>query len=51
MDHIIFVHPSVDGHLGYFQILGYCKEYCSEHSGTCVFLSYGISQGAQLGTL
>lgn len=33
--HVLFNHSSVDGHVGYFYVLGYCDTYCCEWVVTC----------------
>jgi len=42
--YIFFIHLSVDGHLGCFLCLGYCKYCCSEHWGAGIFSNYGFLQ-------
>ena len=34
---ILFIHSAVDGHLGCFHNLGYCKYRCYKHWSTCIF--------------
>ena len=44
MYHIFFIHSSVDGHLGCFHVLGYCRQCCNKLWGMCIFLNYGFLQ-------
>ena len=39
----IFIHSSVNGHLGYFQVLVIVK-CCNKHWGVCIFLNDGFLQ-------
>ena len=39
MDHVLFIHSSVDGHVGGFHILAVVNSGCYEHRGMCVFLN------------
>ena len=41
MYHTFFIHFSIDEHLGCFCV-DYCKQFCIEHWGACVFLNYGF---------
>ena len=36
--HILFIHSSVHGHLGFSSLFGYSEEWCYEHSCTRFFL-------------
>ena len=42
MYYILFIHSSVNGHLGCFPCPGYCEQRYSEHWWVCVFLNYGF---------
>ena len=39
ISHIIFIHSSVNEHLGCFHDLAIKKQCCWEHGGTCIFLN------------
>ena len=40
MYHIFFIHSSVEGYLGYFQVLAIVNRCCHEHWGAYVFFDY-----------
>jgi hypothetical protein len=39
MYHILCIHSSVEGHLGFFPASNYYKYGCYEHSGACVLIT------------